>query len=380
MEFDFTEEEIAFRQSIRHFVDNEIAPVADEIDKKEEFPLEWFRKIGQLGYFGLRYPEKYGGSDAGFMMYIIFVEELARGSLSVAASVAMQCLMATDFIYRFGTEEQKQKFLVPAIRGEKIGAFCLSEPNAGSDLARVETTVTDKGDCFVLNGQKMWVTSGTVADFYTVLATSDKKLGLNGLNFYLVERGTPGLVIGKKIPKMGLRASETTELSLDNCAIPKDHQLGERGVENLMKILVEIRTMTGALALGVAKAALEDSVRYSKERICFNQPIAKFQAIQHKIADVATELYAAELMVYHTARLIERQKKCDCESAMTKLFASEMANRAVDIATRILAGYGFTMEYPVQRYFRDARFLLIGGGTSELLKNIIAKDVVETIN
>lgn len=371
-----SDEEKHFREVIRRFVNREIVPYASKTDEEEKFPMALFKKIGKQRYYGIRYPEKYGGSDSNFVMYLIFVEELAKGSLGIAASVAMQCLMATDFIYRFGTEQMKQRLLVPAISGEKIGAFCLSEPGAGSDLARIETTFKEEGDHWVLNGQKMWVTSGTVAHFYTIAATSDRKLGLKGIRFFLVERDTPGLIVGKKIAKLGIKASETTELVLQECRIPKEHKLGEGGIQDLMDILAEIRVMTGALSIGVARAALEEMIRYSKERICFNQPIAKFQAVQHKIADAATELEAAQLLVYNTARLIEQKIPCGKQASMAKLFASEVANKIVDTATRILAGYGFTMEFPAQRYFRDARFLLIGGGTSEILKNIIAKDVL----
>lgn len=372
----FSEEEIAFRKSVESFVAKEILPIAAEIDERETYPIDIFRRIGELGYLGIRYPEEYGGSGGSFTLFLIMVEELARGSLGIATNIAMQSLMSTNFVHRFASEDHKRRLLVPAIMGEKIGAFCLSEPNAGSDLSRIETIVTDDGDCWRLNGRKMWVTSGTLADFFTVAATRDKSLGLKGVNFFLVERGTPGLTVGKKIPKLGVRSMETTELSLDNCRIPKGNKLGEKGYEDLMDILAMIRTMTAALSLGLARAALDDGIKYAKERVCFAKPISQFQAIQHRIADAATELEAAKLFTYHCGRLIDDKIPCGTKAAMAKLTASEMACKVVDSVTRILAGYGFAMEYSAQRYFRDARFLLIGGGTSEILKNIIARDVI----
>lgn len=370
---DFTPEEKAFREAVAAFAAREVAPHAAEIDEREAFPIEWFQRLGALGYLGLRYPAAYGGADAGFVTYLILCEELAAASMSLAASVAMQGLMATDFLHRFGTEDQRRRFLAPAIRGESIGAFCLSEPNAGSDLARIETTFRRDGDRWLLKGPKMWVTSGTVAAFFTVAATSDRSLGVNGIRFFLVEKGAPGLHVGRRIKKLGLRASETTELALDDCP---GAMLGECGARDLTSILSQIRVMTGALAVGLGRAAVDAAVRYAGERVCFERPIAKFQAIQHMIAEAATDVEAARTLVYDVGRQLERGTEPGARAAMAKLFASEAACRAADMATRVMAGYGFTMEYAAQRYFRDARFLLIGGGTPEILKNAVAKDLL----
>ncbi|MBI2932659.1 MAG: acyl-CoA dehydrogenase family protein [Planctomycetes bacterium] len=370
---ELTPDEAEFRASVARLVDREIAPRAREFDERGEFPMELFRKIGELGYFGLRYPESVGGAGAGFVHYLVMAEELARGSMSLAAAVAMQAMMGTDFVFRCGTPDHHERLLKPALRGEKIGAFCLSEPNAGSDLARIETTARSGADGTRLTGRKMWVTNGTMADFFTVAASVDRTKGLKGIRFFLVERGAAGLHIGRRIPLVGVRADDVTELALEECpAVP----LGDGGVSDLMQILDQVRAMTGALAVGLGRAALEDAVRYAKERVCFQKPVAAFQAIRHMLAQADVDLEASRLLVYQAGRRIERGLPSRRESAIAKLFASETANRIADTAMRVLAGYGFSMEYPAQRFFRDARFLLIGGGTSEILRDVIARETM----
>jgi alkylation response protein AidB-like acyl-CoA dehydrogenase len=378
MELTFTEEQDLFRRSVAEFVKKEVAPKADEQDESGEFPWDWFKRCAELGYFGVRYPEEVGGSNAGFTSYCILSEEIARGSMSLGLIIAMQCMMGTDFIFRFGTPEHKKNLLEPAIRGEKLGAFALTEPGAGSDLGNIRTTVKQDGDSYVLNGTKLWTTSSTVADFFTVLATRDKELGVKGVDFYLVEKGTPGLTLGKDIKKLGTRGSPCGEVILENCRIPLENLLGDEqgtGLKNLQEILAQIRVMTGALGIGLARAAYETSLQYTHEREAFGRPIGKFQVIRHKLADMAMDIHASHLLVYDTAARIDNGERPARESAMAKLFATEAANRCADEATRIYASYGFAMEYPVQRYYRDARFLLLGGGTSELLRNIIGADV-----
>lgn len=377
MDFKLSEEHQAFKQSVARFVDKEVIPQAQAIDERGEFPRELFKRAGELGYFGLRYPEEIGGSNADMTMFCLMVEEIARGSMSLAAGTAMQCLMSTNFIFRFGTEDYRKRLLIPAIKGEKIGAFALTEPNAGSDLAAIQTTAVKDSANYILNGRKTWITNATVADFFTVLATQDKSKGIKGVDFFLVEKGTPGLIIGKKIDKMGVRASETTELAFENCRVPKENLLGEEGTgfKNLMSILNQIRVMTGALSIGLSRAAYDASLKYANERVQFGSPIGKFQAIKHKLADMAVQIELSNLAVYYGAWLIDQGIKCNKEAAMAKLYASEAANNIADEATRIFASYGFSMEYPAQRYFRDARFLLYGGGTSEILKNIIAGEI-----
>lgn len=379
MDFRFTEEQEMFRHAAADFVDKEIIPIAEELDEREEFPWEVFRKIARLGWLGVRYPEKYGGAEADNMVFNLMCEELARGSLAVAATVAMQALMGTDFIYRFGTEEQKQKWLVPALRGEKIGSIAMTEPEAGSDLGGIRTTAVHDRGGYLLNGAKMWITSATVADFFTVAAKTNPDAGFRGVDLFLVEKERAGVSAGRKIRKLGTRASETSELILENVWIPAENLLSERegqGVKLLSGILDQIRVMTGALSVGLAQAALDAALRYAQEREAFGRSINQFQAIQHKLADMATRLEAARTLVYRATWLIDQGMPDTKISAMAKLFASEMANYVVDETTRIYGAYGYAMEFDAQRYFRDARFLLYGGGTSEIVKNMIARELI----
>ena len=385
MDFRFSEEQELFRKSVRDYVDKEVVPAAREIDERGEFPSALFRRCGQLGYFGLRYPEAVGGMGADFTTFCLMAEEISRGSLSLAASVSMQCLMGTDFVYRFGTEDHKARLLAPAMRGEKIGGIAMTEPDFGSDLGGIKTRAVRDGDLagqgagggWILSGRKMWITSATVADFFTVAAKTDPDAGFKGIDMFLVEKGMPGLTVGRRIEKMGVRASETSELILEAVRVPPENLLGAQGTgfKNLGAILAEIRTMTGALALGLAQAALEASIKYARERVQFGKPIAAYQAVAHKIADVGTQLEAARGLVYRAAWQIDAGKPDMKLASMAKLFATEMANRAADECTRIFGSYGFAMEYDAQRYFRDARFLLYGGGTSEILRGIIAKEL-----
>lgn len=379
MDFRFTEEQEFFRRVVADFVDSEVIPVAAELDEREEFPWDIFRKIAQQGWLGLRYPESYGGAEADNISFNLMCEELARGSLAVAATVAMQALMGTDFIYRFGTDSQKQSWLIPALRGEKIGVIAMTEPEAGSDLGGIRTTAVRDGEGYRLNGAKMWITSATVADFFTVAAKTDPEAGFKGVDLFLVEATREGVSVGRQIKKLGTRASETSELILENVWIPSENLLGEaegQGMRLLRGILDQIRVMTGALSLGLGQAALDGALRYAQEREAFGRPIVKFQAIQHKLAEMATRLEAARTLVYRAAWLIDQGTLDTKISAMAKLFASEMANYVADEATRIYGAYGYAMEFEAQRYFRDARFLLYGGGTSEILKNMIARELL----
>jgi butyryl-CoA dehydrogenase len=310
------------------------------------------------------------------LTYCLFCEEVARGSLAIAAVAAMQSLMGTHFVYKHGTGEHHQKYLVPAIRGEKVGSFALTEPNAGSDLSGITTFAKRVDGGYKLTGTKTWVTNAPVVDFLTVAAKTQKSRGLEHIALFLVDRDTPGVSLSRKIEKLGVRAAETGEISLDEVFVPEENLLGGEGsgVEHLGKILSEIRVMTGALSLGLARAASEAADKYARERVAFGKPIREFQAVNFKLAEMRTLIHAARLMVYEAAWRIDRGLPVMREGAMTKLFASEAANRIADEATRIFASYGFAMEFPVQRYFRDARFLLLGAGTSEILHLIIGKD------
>ncbi|HKW92714.1 MAG TPA: acyl-CoA dehydrogenase family protein [Methylomirabilota bacterium] len=373
-----TAEQEEFRRSVAKLVDSEIVPAADDIDARGELPMALFRRLGALGYFGLRYPERYGGSDADMVTFCLLAEELGRGSMSLAAASMMQALMGTHFVFKYGSEEQRQRYLVPALRGEKIGTFALTEPGAGSDLGNMQTRARRDGDHWVLRGAKTWVTSAPIADFLTVGAKTSDERGLRHIALFLVDPKTmPGVVRGKKIAKMSVRASDTGEIALEDVRVPADHVLGGEsgGVEKIGGILSEIRVMTAALSVGLARAAYEAAVRYARERVAFGKPIAEHQAIAFKLADMLTGIHGATLMTYDAAAALDRGEAVTREAAMAKLTASEAAVRVADEAARIFASYSLATEYPVQRYLRDSRFLLFGGGTSEILRMIIARDL-----
>jgi alkylation response protein AidB-like acyl-CoA dehydrogenase len=365
------------RKTVARFVDREVRPIANELEEAKEFPWELFRRAADLGFFGIRYPKEGGGAGGNATLYNIMCEELARGHMSLAAITAMQCLMCTDFIFKFGTPEIKETYFLPAMRGEKVGAFCLTEPDAGTDLTSISTIAERHGDEFVVNGVKTWITNAPVAEMFTVLCLTDRKKGIRGSNFFLIPRDTKGVFVSKKFPKMGTRAAVISEVAFDNVRIPLDHRLGDegRGIGNLMRILAEIRTMTAALSLGLARAAYEDSFRYVQERVAFKKPIGKYQEIRGKISNMATEIEASRLMLYWVTDMLDRGQRCLKESSMAKYFISEVACRACDEATRIYGAYSYSNEYDVNRYFRDTRFLLFGGGTSEILRDIIAREL-----
>ncbi|MCP4109694.1 MAG: acyl-CoA dehydrogenase [Desulfobacteraceae bacterium] len=363
------------RKSIARFVDNEIIPKAQEIDEKGEFPVEILRKIANMGVFGVRYPKNKGGSGGNNTLYCIICEELARGLMSVAAITAMQSLMGTNFLFHFGTDELREKYFFPAMRGEKFACFCLTEPEAGSDLGSVTTSARKTDDGYVVNGMKTWVTNGPVADFYTVLCQTDPAKKMRGLNFFFIPRDTPGLSVSKPFSTVGTRTTMMSEIAFKDVYIPAEHRLGEegKGLSNLLSILAVIRTMTAALAIGLQRAAMDDSVKYAKERVAFGKTISNYQLIQAKVANMAVNLEASKLMTYKATNMIDNNIPCMTEASMAKYFATESACKAADEATRIFGAYGYSMEYTVQRYFRDTRFLLNGGGTHEILQTNIAR-------
>jgi alkylation response protein AidB-like acyl-CoA dehydrogenase len=371
-------EQEEFRRAVARLVDAEVVPAAQAIDESGEFPMTLFRRLGALGYFGLRYPEACGGGGADTVTYCLFAEELARGSLSLAAAAAMQSLMGTYFIYKYGTDDLRRRYLGPAMRGEVIATFALTEPNAGSDVANIATRAERRGDGWVLSGTKTWVTNAPVADVLTVAAKTSPERGMKTIALFLVDRRTTrGVTLGKKIPKMSVRASETGEIVLDGAEVPGEHLLGGEtgGVEKVGTVLSEIRVMTAALSVGVARAAYQAALDYARQRVAFGKPIVEHQAIAFKLADMLASIHAALLLTYQTAGRIDAGRAVTREAAITKLLASEMAVKVTDEATRIFASYGLADEYPVQRYFRDARFLLPGGGTSEILRLVIGRDL-----
>ena len=375
---EFTPEQEAFRQAVGRFVDAEVVPAAAGLDERAEFPSGLFRRVGALGYHGQRYPEAYGGADADRVTYCLLAEELARGSLSVAAAVAMQSLMGTHFVYKYGSDALRRRYLVPALRGELVATFALTEPNAGSDVASITTRAERRGDGWVLRGAKTWVTNAPVADVLTVAAKTSGEHGMHSIALFLVDRATMrGVTLGKKIDKMSVRASETGEILLEDVEVPGEYLLGGEtgGVDKIGGILSEIRVMTAALAVGLARAAYTAALAYARERVAFGKPIVEHQAIGFKLADMLTSIHAAALMTYQAAARLDGGRTIGREAAMAKLFASEMAVRVTDETARIFGSYGLAMEYPAQRYFRDARFLLPGGGTSEILHVIIGRDL-----
>lgn len=374
MNFELSEEQQLARDTFRRFCDERIRPRAAEIDESGEFPRDLFAELGGLGLFGLRYPESMGGANLGSVSCCLAISEIARGSLSVAAGAAMQSLMGTDFLHASGNDSIHERLLKPAIQGKKIGAICMTEPDAGSDLSSIATSAKKVDGGYLLNGQKTWITFAPLADFFTVFARTGAE---EPLTIFLVERDFPGLVIGRAIEKMGCWALPTSELFFDDCKVPEDHRLGQEGEgeSGLRRILTEIRIITGALAIGVATAALEDALEYAAARKQFGKPIGRFQAIQMKLAEMGTDLEAARHLVNYAAWLKDNDRPHQREAAMAKLFATERAVDICDKATRILGSYGYAREFAVQRYFRDIRFTLYGGGTSEILKLIIAKEL-----
>jgi len=364
------------RKMFRRFTDEEIIPRAREMDEANEFPRWMFEKVARTGAYGIRYSPRVGGAGGNTTQFCVMVEELARGSLSVAAFTAMQCLMGTNFLYEYGTPEQHERLLKPAIRGEKVASFALTEADAATDLGGVKTAARLDGDEWVINGSKTWITNAPRADFFTVLCQTDKGKGLRGLNFFLIERGTPGLYVSKKFDKLGTRATEISELAFTDVRVPFENRLGKegQGVSNLMRILGVIRAMTAALSLGLARAAYDHSARYAMERTQFGKKIGSFQLVQQKIANMATEIWASQLMVYKVTEMIDRGERPLKEASMAKYFVSEVACRAADEATRVFGAYSYSMEYDVQRFYRDCRFLLFGGGTSEILQTIISRE------
>lgn len=379
MDFSLTKDQKFFKDQVSRAMRRIVAPFADSIDRNDTFPDGLFRELGALGYYGIRYPVEMGGMGADCVSFTILAEELARVSIGFAAIVTMQCLMGTDFIFRFGNAEQKERCLIPAIKGEKIGTIAFTEPDCGSDLGSIKTRAVKNDRGYVLSGRKLWITDGDVADFVTVAATTDPSKRLGGIGFFLVEKGTPGFSLGQKIEKISARGAATMELIFDDCQIPDESLMGEegKGAKYLNDILAEIRTMIAGLGLGLAKSAFVAGLNYARQREAFGRPIGKFQLIEEKIAEMETRIKAAEMLTYHAAWLKDKGKITGKDAAMAKYYATEVACYVADEVSRIHGAYGLAQEYPAQRYFRDGRFLLFGGGTSEILKTIIAKDTMK---
>ncbi len=378
MDFALTEEQQMIRKMVRDFAEKEIMPIAPETDKTGEFPWETIRKMGRLGLLGLPIPEEYGGAGADNVSFAIALEEIARACGSTALTLDAHTSLASEPIYFFGTEEQKQKYLVPLARGEKLGAFGLTEPASGSDAGATQTRAVLDGDEWVINGQKIFITNGSIADVVIITAVTDPEKGTRGISSFIVEKDTPGFRAGRDEEKMGLKGSVTSELFFEDCRVPKENLLGKEG-EGFKQFLITLdggRIAIAAMALGLAQAAFEKAVAYSKERVQFGQPIANFQAIQWMIAEMAAELDAARLLIHRAAWLKDRGVRFTKEAAMAKMYASEAAERACHKAIQIHGGYGYTKEYEVERIYRDQRLCTIGEGTSEIQRLVIARQVL----
>jgi butyryl-CoA dehydrogenase len=368
-----TEEQKLIQQTVHEFATEFVAPKAKQLDQTKEFPWESIRKMAELSLMGIPFPEKYGGAGAGKLSYIIAVEELARACGSTSITLAAHTSLGSNPIYLFGNEKQKKKYLVPLAKGEKIGALGITEPEAGSDVHGIKTVAKETKDGYVLNGAKMFITNANVAGIMIVAAKHDDAISL-----FIVERGTKGFSNTKAEDKLGLRASDTGELVFEDCFIPKENLLGEKGqgFKYLMKTLDEGRISIGALALGLAQGAFDKAVTYARERKQFGQPISTFQAIQSMIADMGTEIAAARLLIYDAAIKVDKKLPFVKESAMAKLFASEVAMKTTKNAIQILGGYGYTTEYEVERFYRDAKLCEIGEGTSEIQRIVISRQIL----
>lgn len=378
MEFSENENQRMIREMIRDFGDKHIRPKMMEWDESQYFPREVFTKLGELGLMGVLVPEEYGGSGFGYFEYVTAITELGKVCGSIALSMAAHNSLCTGHILAFANEEQKRKYLPKLASGEWIGAWGLTEANTGSDAMRMKCVAQEDGDYFVLNGTKNWITHGISGDVAVVLARTGELLDSRGITAFVIERGTPGFSAGKKENKLGMRASETAELIFDNCRIHKDQVLGKvgDGFIQAMKVLDGGRISIAALSLGIGKGALEASIRYSKERQQFGQPIANFQGISFKIADMSTKYEAAELLTMRAADLKNRGEKVTTESAMAKLYASEMCVHVSTEAVQIHGGYGYTKDFPVEKFYRDSKLCTIGEGTSEIQKLVIAKNIL----
>ncbi len=378
MDFEFTEEHRMIRRMVREFAEKEIAPRAEEIDATDQFPDDLFRRMGELGIIGLPFPEKYGGSGGDYMSLVIALEEIARVSGSMAITLDAQTSLYCEPIYLFGSEAQKQTYLVPAARGDKIGAFGLTEPQAGSDAGSTRTRAVRDGEEWVINGQKIFITNGSIADFVVITAKTDPDAGTRGISAFIVERGTPGFEPGRDEKKMGLKGSVTSELFFDNCRIPAENLLGRenQGFKQFLTTLDAGRVAIAAMAVGLAQGAFDRAVTYAQERKQFGRTIAQFQAIQWMIADMATDIEAARLLVNRAAWLREKGERFTKEAAMAKLFATETSERVCHKAIQIHGGYGYVQEYEVERMYRDQRLCSIGEGTNQIQRLVIARQLL----
>lgn len=374
----YAEEHQAFRRTVRAVISKELRPYARQWEEAGEFPLELFRRFGELGFLGLKYPEAYGGTNAGWLYEAVLIEELGRcGSGGVAAGLGAQFTISTGPVHLYGTEDQKQRFLAPAIRGEKIGALGITEPNAGSDVAGITTHARWEGDHYVVNGAKTYITNGVRADFVVLAVKTDREKGHRGMSMLIVEKGMAGFTVAKKLEKLGWRASDTGELVFEDCRVPKENLLGEAG-QGFFQIMGNFQWERLSLALGAVGAAediLDAAMEYVKQRRAFGKAVSEFQVVRHKLADMATDLESARQLTYHALRLHAGGEFAIAQTSMAKKVATEMCCRIADQALQLHGGAGYMKELDIERHWRDARLGPIGGGTSEIMNEIIAKQL-----
>jgi alkylation response protein AidB-like acyl-CoA dehydrogenase len=376
--FGLTEEQKQLQSAVRAFAEGEIAPHVSEWDEKSEFPHEVVKKLGEMGLLGVIFPESLGGAGMGYVEYVLAIEELSRVDGSVGIIVAAHNSLCTNHIMLGGNEEQRKRWIPKLASGQWLGAWGLTEPGSGSDAAGARTTAVKKGDTWVLNGSKTFITNGGHADCAVVLAVTDREKGTKGISAFVVERGTKGFRPGRKENKLGLRASDTSELIFEDCEIPAENLIGKEGdgFKDAMRVLDGGRISIAALSLGMARGALDAAMKYAQERRQFGKAISEFQAIQFKLADMATELDAAWLLTMRAAQMKDDGKKVTMESAMAKLYASEAACRICDEGVQIHGGYGFIKDYPAEKFYRDVRLCPIGEGTSEIQRMVIARELL----
>ncbi len=377
MDFSLSEEQKLFKKTIREFCEREIKPISEKLDKEEYFPKELYKKMGKMGLMGMTVPQKYGGAGIDRVSYMIALEEISRYCGSTGITVEAHNSLGIGHIYEHGTDEQRKKYLPKLCSGNSYAAWALTEPNAGSDAASGQTTAVLEKDEWVINGTKQFITTGDIADITTVMAMTDKSKGAKGISAIVVEKDTPGFKVGQLEDKLGLRGSHTAELIFEDCRVPKENLLGKKdfGFIGAMDILDRGRTAIGAMSVGIARGSFEDALDYAKQRQQFGRPIGKFQAIQWMLADMATEIDAARLLVFRAADMEDKKIRFTKEASMAKLFASEMAMRATVKGMQVLGGYGYTKDYPLERYYRDIKLCEIGEGTSEVQRMVIARQL-----
>ncbi|MGD0906995.1 MAG: acyl-CoA dehydrogenase [Candidatus Acidiferrales bacterium] len=380
MDFSFTDEQQQLRRSVREFAESEIAPHVMEWDEASQFPVELIPKLAEMGLLGVIFPEEYGGAGLGYIEYAIVIEELARVDGSIGLIVAAHNSLCTNHIFKFGSEGQRTKYVVPLAQGKKLGCWSLTEPSAGSDAGGTRTAAVRKDGGWVVNGSKTFITNGRYADTCVVMAVTDKAKAAKGISAFIVEKENPGFRAGKKENKLGMRASDTSELVFSDCKVPDENLLGAegQGFINTLQILDGGRISIAALALGMAQGAYDACVKYAKERKQFGKTISEFQAIQFKLADMVTEMDAARWLVYRAAWLADqRGPRFTKESSMAKLYASEVGVRVANEAVQIFGGYGFIKDYPVEKFYRDSKLCTIGEGTSEIQRMVIARQILD---